>query len=466
MGETVCDQENSPPASINGLEVIVLQPIAADFVQQEPHGNTALHRGNEQLQEFAAHFIVAPDVRLHMHLAGGAFDAFAQRAVERGRLTQDSQRRGRGQRQLGDLAEAVQKARDRRVRAGWSLRQYVSACLRRAGAGGRETVLRAESLPPRAPPCALPARTQSPDKALRQGPGISNIAHSHASVAVGRLLSSSMWGMHATLASQIVSRIQNHMPQDIAASRVVTETRDDFGAWSRRKLSVQESMETASHAWLENERGDRIPIKGLCTFGRVPGNSVVIPTPNVSRRHAMIQEQDTEFCVVDLGSTNGIEINGVRVTHPTVLKPGDRIGLPGVQFTFRQVADPTLPLPNVNQEAEQYAVTIPRYQTQNTWILLADLQGFTRRSQEMPANEIAPMVGKWVASCQEIIKADKGVLAKFLGDGFMAYWTAHEETPRRDCQGVPRICGVAEDRADSVPHRGPSRGGFVRRPIA
>lgn len=188
-------------------------------------------------------------------------------------------------------------------------------------------------------------------------------------------------------------------------------------------------MDTASHAWLENERGDRIPIKGLCTFGRVPGNSVVIPTPNVSRRHAMIQEQDHEFCMVDLGSTNGIEINGVRVTHPTVLRAGDRIGLPSVNFTFRQVADPTMPLPNVNQEAEQYAVTIPRYQTQNTWILLADLQGFTRRSQEMPANEIAPMVGKWVASCQEIIKADKGVLAKFLGDGFMAYWTAHEETP-------------------------------------
>jgi class 3 adenylate cyclase len=206
-------------------------------------------------------------------------------------------------------------------------------------------------------------------------------------------------------------------------------------------------MEPGSHAWLENERGDRIPVKGLCTFGRVPGNTVVIPTTHVSRRHAMIQEQDHEFCVVDLGSTNGIEINGVRVTHPTLLKTGDRLQLPSILFTFHQVTDPASTDPRLGTAAEQYAVTVPRYRMQNTWILLADLQGFTKRSQEMPPNEIAPMVGKWVASCQEIIRANKGVLAKFLGDGFMAYWTAYDETPA----AIATACRAFNDLQKSAP---------------
>jgi len=61
------------------------------------------------------------------------------------------------------------------------------------------------------------------------------------------------------------------------------------------------------------------------------------------------------------------------------------------------------------------------------WILLADLEGFTKKSQELPAEELAPLVGMWMAHCQEIVRNQKGVLAKFLGDGFLAYWTDRTE---------------------------------------
>jgi len=182
-------------------------------------------------------------------------------------------------------------------------------------------------------------------------------------------------------------------------------------------------------AWLESESENVISLSGHCTFGRIPGNTVVLPTPKASRRHAMIHEQDGEFWVVDLGSTNGIQINGERVTHPVRLQAGDQIQMPDALFTFRQrakVVEPPKPVrapPMTHNRA-----TIADIRLVKCWILLADLKGFTKMSQQVPAEELAPLVGKWMADCQEIVQNQKGVLAKFLGDGFMAHWMDRDDT--------------------------------------
>lgn len=183
-------------------------------------------------------------------------------------------------------------------------------------------------------------------------------------------------------------------------------------------------------AWLEIRGDERIPVSGLCTLGRTPGNTIVLPTPKVSRRHAMIHEQDGEFWVVDLGSTNGIEINGERVTHPVPLRDGDHIQMPATSYTFRQAAKlKTQPIPRrAPLIKKQNRLTVADIRLTKCWILLADVQGFTQMSQQVPAEELAPLVGKWMAHCQEIIQNQKGVLAKFLGDGFLAYWTDRDET--------------------------------------
>ena len=190
------------------------------------------------------------------------------------------------------------------------------------------------------------------------------------------------------------------------------------------------ALEVKVLAWLESQREDRIPVRGVCTFGRTSGNTVVLHTPKVSRRHAMIHEQDGEFWVVDLGSTNGIQINGERITHPVRLRGGDHIQMPGTSFTFRQEVKPVAPVeprraPPLKKQNRQ---TVAEIRLTKCWILLADLQGFTKMSQQLPAEELAPLVGKWMAHCQEILQNHKGVLAKFLGDGFLAYWTARDET--------------------------------------
>ena len=60
--------------------------------------------------------------------------------------------------------------------------------------------------------------------------------------------------------------------------------------------------------------GDRFSLtESVISVGRHPDCNLVLADPNVSRNHAEIRPQGDRFAVVDLGSTNGTRVNGVRV---------------------------------------------------------------------------------------------------------------------------------------------------------
>jgi hypothetical protein len=61
------------------------------------------------------------------------------------------------------------------------------------------------------------------------------------------------------------------------------------------------------------------------TVGRVPGNDIVLPKGNVSKRTCQFLAEGQELAVVDLRSTCGTYVNGRRITRPTVLREGDKI---------------------------------------------------------------------------------------------------------------------------------------------
>jgi hypothetical protein len=83
--------------------------------------------------------------------------------------------------------------------------------------------------------------------------------------------------------------------------------------------------------------GERVPIKGSCTIGRAPTNDVVLLGDRVSRRHAQIQaQQQNEFWLVDLGSSNGTYHNGQRVVQPVLLRDQDQIDVGQFRLVFRQ----------------------------------------------------------------------------------------------------------------------------------
>jgi len=67
--------------------------------------------------------------------------------------------------------------------------------------------------------------------------------------------------------------------------------------------------------------GERVVV-----IGRLPECEIVLSDPNVSRRHAEIHPSGASYALVDLGSTNGTKLNGVRLgPSPTPLHDGDEI---------------------------------------------------------------------------------------------------------------------------------------------
>jgi hypothetical protein len=68
-------------------------------------------------------------------------------------------------------------------------------------------------------------------------------------------------------------------------------------------------------------------------IGRSRECDVVLADPNISRRHAEVRRDGDGWAVADLGSTNGIKVNGRRVDD-AVLQPGDRITLGVTELTF------------------------------------------------------------------------------------------------------------------------------------
>jgi hypothetical protein len=69
------------------------------------------------------------------------------------------------------------------------------------------------------------------------------------------------------------------------------------------------------------------------TIGRSRECELVVEDANVSRRHAEIRKTIEGWMVVDLGSTNGVKVNGKRVQEE-VLRPGDKITLGLVDLEF------------------------------------------------------------------------------------------------------------------------------------
>jgi Protein of unknown function (DUF3662)/FHA domain len=70
------------------------------------------------------------------------------------------------------------------------------------------------------------------------------------------------------------------------------------------------------------------------TIGRSKEADCVLRDPNVSRHHAELRRGGAgEWTIADLGSTNGVKVNGRRVSS-TRLSPGDRVTLGTTTFLF------------------------------------------------------------------------------------------------------------------------------------
>jgi adenylate cyclase len=183
---------------------------------------------------------------------------------------------------------------------------------------------------------------------------------------------------------------------------------------------------SAPAAWLEREAGEPVPVTGNCSLGRAIGNDIVLVDDRVSRRHATIHAQgDQEFLLVDLGSRNGTYLNGRRVNQPTHLRDGDHVQVGPFTLVFHQ---PTPRTATTTSPQTMTGQTLVEIRNTACWLLLCDIIGSSTLARQKTGEELAMLVGRWFARSKEIVEDSGGTINKYLGDGFLAYWRAREES--------------------------------------
>jgi hypothetical protein len=103
------------------------------------------------------------------------------------------------------------------------------------------------------------------------------------------------------------------------------------------------SAEEAQELGLAHEPRARLTVEGkpyelsrdVTVLGRSRECDITLDDSNFSRRHAEVRRENGNWLIVDLGSTNGIEVNGKR-TNRAQLSHDDRIVLGRTEVTFQQ----------------------------------------------------------------------------------------------------------------------------------
>ncbi len=82
------------------------------------------------------------------------------------------------------------------------------------------------------------------------------------------------------------------------------------------------------------DEGNDIPLdRSMVVVGRHPQCDARLDSLRVSRHHCCMTRENDEVLVRDLGSTNGIRINGQRVDAGR-LKPGDELSIAHIRYKF------------------------------------------------------------------------------------------------------------------------------------
>ena len=101
------------------------------------------------------------------------------------------------------------------------------------------------------------------------------------------------------------------------------------------------------------EKGRAIPLdKPVILIGRHPGCDVILKrSPRVSRKHCCIARAGDRVLIRDLGSRNGVWVNGKRIAKETELHLGDEVRIGDLVYRVEQEASPRPKRPSKKKPA-------------------------------------------------------------------------------------------------------------------
>jgi adenylate cyclase len=125
------------------------------------------------------------------------------------------------------------------------------------------------------------------------------------------------------------------------------------------------------------------------------------------------------------------------------LSDGDQITVGDSVFKFRQPG-------KISEEYKTILAqqTLRQVENVSCWLLVADIRNFTPLSRSMQSEGVEALLGAWISTCKEIIEKHNGIINKYLGDGFLAYWPDAETKPE---EIAAVICALKELQQKSTP---------------
>jgi Protein of unknown function (DUF3662)/FHA domain len=114
----------------------------------------------------------------------------------------------------------------------------------------------------------------------------------------------------------------------VAQTMVYRPKPDPTETASPEEVGVEREVVALSMNGVRHDIGQR-----TTSLGRSRDCEIQVPDPNVSRRHAELVQEGSAYWIVDLDSTNGIEVNGRRQKRAK-LADGDRITLGSTELVF------------------------------------------------------------------------------------------------------------------------------------
>lgn len=135
--------------------------------------------------------------------------------------------------------------------------------------------------------------------------------------------------------AQMLTPPEEEEPRGVAAA---APSAGDFGhtmvySPDREARRLEPEPAQAVRAMLTGA-GKRVVLSGdAVTLGRSRECDAVVDDANISRRHAELRPHGDDWTIHDLGSTNGVKVNGRRVREAT-LSHGDRVTLGVTDLTY------------------------------------------------------------------------------------------------------------------------------------
>jgi two-component system, cell cycle response regulator len=186
----------------------------------------------------------------------------------------------------------------------------------------------------------------------------------------------------------------------------------------------------------EKDVGHRVIVDRTLLLGRDPDAAVPLSDGLVSWHHASIDDRGDEWALVDLGSTNGVALNGEKVLD-AVLSPNDTIVLgttvvrfemqDGVAQAYNQVVERLLNIDDLSglfvrrkfdAEMEQM-LEAARKAKQSVALLVMDLDGIKKINDTHGHLFGAYVIGASGKLIGQVV-GTRGMGSRFGGDEFLA----------------------------------------------